>query len=155
MNMAFSKQGIKKGFIQYFKYASIGLSCAVIDLGVLNGILYFFPTDHRGLLTLYNSVAYGLAVLNSYIWNSRFTFQEGSTHSYKQFLSFILQSLISLVISDAVFVGGIDILKVFFVMPKWIMTNTAKLTSMFLSSVASFFFNKYFVFRTKVQPIKE
>lgn len=144
-------KGIKKGFIQYFKYALIGLSCAAIDLGVLNGLLYFFPTEHRGLLTLYNSIAYGLAVLNSYIWNSRFTFKEGSTHSSKQFFYFIIQSVVSLIISDAVFVGGVDLLKAFS-LPTWLRNNIAKLTSMFLSSIASFFFNKYFVFRSQKEP---
>lgn len=141
--------GVKKGFIQYFKYALIGLSCAVIDLGVLNGLLYFFPTEHRVLLTLYNSLAYGLAVLNSYIWNSRFTFNENSTRSYKQFIAFIIQSICSLIISDSVFVGGIDLLKAWFYLPIWLLNNISKLTSMFLSSIASFFFNKYFVFRSK------
>lgn len=98
---------VKKGFIQYFKYSIIGFSSSIIDLGVLNGLLYFFPADHKVSLTLLNSIAYGMAVLNSYIWNSRFTFHRNATHSHKQMIAFLIQAAVSLLINDAVFVGGL------------------------------------------------
>lgn len=145
----------RMGWVQILKYSIIGLSCSTLDLGILNGLLYFFPTSHRGTLTLYNSIAYGFAVMNSYIWNSRYTFHHKSTHSYKQFISFVIQAITSLIINDVVFVVGIDLLNAWSFMPKWASTNTAKLTSMFCSSFSSFFFNKYFVFRTKRYPSRE
>lgn len=145
---------MKKGLIQYFKYSVVGLSCGAIDLGVLNGLLYFFPTRNGVMLAVFNTIAYSLAVLNSYIWNSRFTFQESSNHSYKQFFAFIAQAIISLVISNLVFVGGVALLSMFAFVPRWLINNIAKLTSMFCSSTSSFFFNKFFVFRSKSGPRK-
>lgn len=140
-------ENLKKGGIQYIKYATIGLSCAIIDLGVLNGLLYLFPTSNNGWLAFYNTFAYGMAVLNSYIWNSRFTFKEHSEKGYKQFTAFIIQSIVALCIQDAILIGGTVFLRQVSSLPLWLIHNIAKLTSMFLSSVASFFFNKFFVFR--------
>jgi putative flippase GtrA len=125
----------------------VGVSCAVIDLAALNGLLYFFPTEKPVRLTLYNSITYGLAVLNSYIWNSKYTFKVKKTPV--QFLVFIFQALISLIIANLVFLFGLWVLGFTAYLPKWIETNISKSLSMFLSSTASFFFNKLLVFRKK------
>lgn len=138
----------KNGMIDYLKYCIVGISCAVIDLGALNGLLYFFPVDDPIRLTIYNSAAYGLAVLNSYIWNSKYTFNVKK--SVKQFIAFIIQALISLMIANLVFLFGLWLFGFVFDFPKWLETNIAKALSMFLSSSASFFFNKFFVFRKKI-----
>lgn len=137
----------KTSFFEYFRYCIVGISCAIIDLGALNGLLYFFPTEKTAMLTLYNSAAYGLAVLNSYIWNSKYTFKVKKTP--RQFIAFIVQALISLVIANLVFLFGLWLFGFASGVPKWIKTNIAKALSMFLSSTASFFFNKLIVFRKK------
>ena len=137
----------KTALIQYLKYSVIGLTCAGLDLGLLNLFLYLFPTNNTVLLTLFNSAAYVAAVLNSYFWNSKFTFNESKT--IKQSLAFIFQALVSLVIANLVFISGLWLLGFIPVFSKWVITNMAKLLSMYLSSLASFFFNKYFIFRKK------
>ncbi len=143
------KKFTKSGLFQYAQYSVIGLVCAAIDLGVLNLLLYFFPSNNTVTLTLYNTLAYSLAVLNSYIMNSKLTFRKNSSHGQKQITFFIIQALISLAISDLIFAGGTKLLDMLSLMPHWLVHNTAKLVSMFLSSLASFFFNKHFVFRKK------
>lgn len=142
--MTFFKR-YKNGIIEYFKYSVIGTSCAVLDLGVLNGLLYFFPTTDTMTLTIYNSTAYTVAVLNSYIWNSKFTFKVKKNK--KQFLAFIIQAIISLFIANIIFITGLWLLHFVAVFPEWVKTNLAKGLSMYLSSLASFFFNKLIVFR--------
>lgn len=133
--------------IEYFKYSIVGICCGAIDLGVLNGLIYFFPTKQAAMLTVYNTIAYGLAVMNSYIWNSKYTFK--AKKNVKQFIAFMFQALVSLLIANLVFVGGLKLFSFIPSFPNWLMTNTAKLLSMFISSTASFFFNKYFIFREK------
>jgi putative flippase GtrA len=138
---------MESGLIEYVKYCIVGVSCAVIDLGALNGLLYFFPTEKPVRLTLYNSIAYGLAVLNSYVWNSKFTFKVKKTRV--QFIAFIFQALVSLMIANLVFLFGLWMLGFTAYFPKWLKTNISKALSMFLSSTASYFFNKLLVFRKK------
>lgn len=137
----------KNSILEYFNYCIVGISCAVIDLGVLNGFLYFFPTNHPYWLSFYNSIAYSLAVLNSYIWNSKYTFKVRKNK--KQLIAFIIQALVSLMIANLVFIFGLWLFGFIYIFPIWVKTNLAKVISMFLSSTASFIFNKFIVFRKK------
>ncbi|TFE01761.1 GtrA family protein [Jeotgalibacillus salarius] len=135
----------KRGSKQFASYSVIGLSCALLDIGVLNGLLIAFPTREAGLLTVYNTLAYTAAILNSYYWNSKYTFNVNKNK--KQFAAFIIQATVSLFIANGVFVGGVWLLDQLNLFPNWLEANSAKGLSMLLSSLASFFFMKWFVFR--------
>jgi GtrA-like protein len=54
----------------------VGISNALVDLGVLNLFLLIGPTRSPELLVLYNVVALGLANVNSYLWNTLWTFRD-------------------------------------------------------------------------------
>ncbi|MFB1081842.1 GtrA family protein [Jeotgalibacillus sp. JSM ZJ347] len=135
----------RRGVKQFYSYSVIGITCALLDIGVLNGLLILYPTQDPGLLTVFNTLAYTAAVLNSYIWNSRYTFNVNKNK--KQFAGFITQAIISLFIANGVFIGGLWIIEQPDLLPQWLETNTAKGLSMLLSSLSSFFFMKWFVFR--------
>lgn len=141
------KQGLIKGLIQYAKFGTVGLTSGALDLGSLNLLLLIWPTSNHVLLVVFNTFAYALAVLNSYIWNSRFTFREGLEGNKKQKILFIVQAAVSLLISDGILYVATLLLSMSGFLPKLLVYNIAKLLSMFLSSLASFFFMKYFVFR--------
>ncbi|HET6871406.1 MAG TPA: GtrA family protein [Sporolactobacillaceae bacterium] len=143
------RRGLIRGFIQYIKFGAVGLTSGALDLGSLNLLLFIWPTSNHVLLVIFNTFAYDLAVLNSYIWNSRYTFKEGNSNSHGQKVAFILQAIISLFISDGVLYVGTSLLTTTHWFPKLVVYNIAKLLSMFLSSLASFFFMKFFVFRKK------
>lgn len=143
------KNRLLHGLLQYFQYSAIGISCGVIDIGSLNLFLFLWPTDQSLLLTVYNSVAYGLAVLNSYIWNSRLTFRAGTEKGYRQKILFIIQAGVSLLISNVVLLLAVDGLEWLPFLPLWLVHNTAKGISMFCSATASFFFMKFVVFRRR------
>jgi putative flippase GtrA len=78
------------------------------------------------------------------MWNSRYTFRVKK--NTKQFIAFIIQAIISLLIADFVFLFGLWLFGFVYVVPKWLKTSIAKAISMFISSTASFFFNKFIVF---------
>lgn len=78
------KQKLLRGMFQYGQYSIIGISCGIIDIGTLNLLLFLWPTDQEIWLALFNTIAYSLAVFNSYIWNSRITFRHGHEKSRKQ-----------------------------------------------------------------------
>lgn len=143
------KQGLVRGIIQYIKFSTVGITSGALDIGSLNFMLFLWPAANYFVLVLFNTLAYSLAVLNSYIWNSRFTFREGLKRSKGQKLAFIIQAAISLLISDGILYVATILLSWFPLFPKLMDYNIAKLLSMFLSSLASFFFMKYFVFSSK------
>ncbi len=136
----------KSGRFQLFQFSIIGASNALIDIGTLNLLLLLFHSDNRFILLLFNTISYSLAVLNSYLCNATITFKRTSEGSAYQRLAFIVQAIVSLIISNIVFIGAHELF-VMIDMPSWWNYNIAKLSAMLLSSIASFFMVKFFVFK--------
>ena len=137
-----------RGPFQFAQFSLIGGLNALVDLGTLNLLLFLWPTKDVFVLFLYNSIAYTMAILNSYLLNSRLTFRHCAMFSAREKISFGLQATCSLLISNGIFLFATFLLE-FFPIPLWLVYNISKTLSMALSSTASFFFMKYFVFRKK------
>lgn len=138
----------KSGSFQFMQFSVIGIANAAIDIGVLNLLLLLFHTDDRMLLLLYNTIAYTLAVANSYFWNASITFKGSAKSSNRQRIMFVVQGLVSLGINNLIFIGANTFMDVIGI-PNWLRYNVAKGLAMFLSFVASFFMVKYFVFKSR------
>ncbi len=136
--------------IQTLQFTVIGISNAAVDIGSLNLLLLLHPTNHGLTLTLFNTLAYCLAVGNSYIWNSMITFRHAAKGSTKQRLGFFLQGLFSLLINNSVFLA-FNLLFQSMGMPIWLRHNLSKGLAMFASFSASFFMIKYLVFKDRPQ----
>ncbi len=132
--------------MQFLQFGVIGFANAAIDIGTLNLLLILFHTDDRGMLLLYNTISYILAVVNSYYWNASITFKRSAKGSNRQRILFIVQGLVSLGVSNLVFLGANELLQLIGT-NNWLRYNVAKGLAMFLSFLASFFMVKYFVFR--------
>ncbi|QAS52312.1 GtrA family protein [Halobacillus litoralis] len=140
------KKKMRKGPFQIMTFSAIGIANAAVDIGSLNVLLVLFPTDERGILALYNTIAYSLAVANSYFWNSYITFRHSDEGSNRQRIAFILQGIVSLGVNNLVFLGANQLFQIIEI-PRWLRYNLAKGLAMFLSFTASFFMVKHFVFR--------
>ncbi|WP_411953918.1 GtrA family protein [Alkalibacillus sp. S2W] len=136
----------KSGIKQFFQFSVIGGSNAAIDIGVLNLLLILFPTTDTLTLILFNTTAYSLSVLNSYLWNASITFNRTSSGAKRQRVGFIIQAIISLGVNNLIFVA-INALFGLFGIPAWLAYNIAKGSAMVSSSLASFFMIKYYVFK--------
>lgn len=81
------------------KFGIVGVSNTLIDLGVYNLLIFMF-----GMYTVYASViSVSLAIINSYIWNKRWTFQDRSKDDIPvEFIKFVLFSLVGLAIQAGV-----------------------------------------------------
>ncbi|WP_038703038.1 GtrA family protein [Planococcus sp. PAMC 21323] len=138
----------RKAAIQPLQFTIIGISNAAVDIGSLNLLLLLYPTNQSGTLALINTIAYCLAISNSYYWNSRITFRRSAKGSRKEILFFVLQGLFSLLINNGVFLSS-NLLLQFIDMSNWSRLNLAKTLAMFASFIASFFMIKYFVFKER------
>lgn len=82
---------IKKADIwQFLRFCVVGTSNAVIDFGVLNLLLWLYPTSDTGKTLGYNSVAVLLAAINSFFWNKYWTFQRRSPITFQEVYRFIV-----------------------------------------------------------------
>ena len=131
---------------QYFQYILIGSTNAIINLGFLNILLFIWPTTNETKLIFFNTLAYLLSIVNSYIWNSRVAFQHHARKDLREKVNFSIQAGVILIISNLVFLGGIHFLSMFR-LSVWQIQNISKVFAMVTPSIASFFSMKYFVFR--------
>jgi putative flippase GtrA len=141
---------LKKGGVRFSKFTLVGFANAVVDIGTLNLFLWLAPTRDPSLLALYNGVALVLANLNSYFWNTRWTFRgRAQRRDPRQRLLFTLQALFNICISNGLFFVLIRPVLIYTDIPAYLAGNVAKLISVAVASTISFFLLRYVVFSRK------
>jgi putative flippase GtrA len=141
---------LKKGGVRFSKFTLVGFANAVVDIGTLNLFLWLAPTRDPSLLALYNGVALVLANLNSYFWNTRWTFRgRAQRRDPRQRLLFTLQALFNICISNGLFFVLIRPVLIYTDIPAYLAGNVAKLISVAVASTISFFLLRYVVFTRK------
>ena len=147
--MSEAKAKLKSGGKRFSKFSLVGISNAAIDIGVLNLFLWLAPTREVTLLVIYNGVALILANLNSYAWNTLWTFRSRAEHDMRQIVLFGLQVLVNIGISSGLFWALIRPVIVYTEVPTYLAGNVAKIISVIVASTISFFIMRYVVFSRK------
>ena len=138
---------LKKGSVRFSKFTVVGLSNAVVDLGMLNLFLWLASTRDPSVLALYNGVALVLANVNSYFWNTRWTFRgRAKRRDRRQRVLFTLQALFNICVSNGLFFLLVRPVLVYTEVPAYLAGNVAKLISIAVASTLSFFLMRYLVF---------
>lgn len=140
----------QRSWHQLVRFLAVGLSNAVIDVGVFNLLLLARPTTSTTTLLLFNTVAVLAAITNSYLWNTRWTFRAERARSrrgrWRQRAGFLTQSVLNVVVNDAVLGTAVTLISLGS-FSRTLTNNLAKLLAMFVSSSLSFLVMKFFVFR--------
>ena len=84
----------KKSLVQLLKFVLIGASNTLIDLVVTFALNAIF-----GIYYLAKIIGYACGILNSYIWNSRWTFREERRRDAREIITFIAVNLVTLGLS--------------------------------------------------------
>ncbi|MBQ6234976.1 MAG: GtrA family protein [Clostridia bacterium] len=84
----------KKSFVQLLKFILIGASNTLLDLVVTFALNAIF-----GIYYLAKIIGYACGILNSYIWNSRWTFREERRRDAREIIMFIAVNLVTLGLS--------------------------------------------------------
>lgn len=90
-------------FYQLAKFVLVGGLNFLIDMGVLNFLVFYTGIASGAAQTGFKGLSFLVAVTNSYIWNKFWTFKRSSTESVgKEFFQFVVVSVIGLTINLAV-----------------------------------------------------
>ncbi len=143
------REKLRRGSIRFSKFTVVGLSNAVVDIGTLNLFLWLQPTRNPLELVLYNGVALVLANVNSYVWNTLWTFRGRAEHNLRQTVLFVLQALVNIAVSNGLFWALIRPVLVYTEVPAYLAGNVAKIISVIVASTLSFFILRYLVFSRK------
>jgi putative flippase GtrA len=148
--MSSTRTKLKKGSIRFSKFTVVGLINALVDVGTLNLFLLFLPTRDPSVLAIYNGVALVLANLNSYVWNTRWTFKgRAKRRNLRQRVLFTLQALFNISVSNGLFFVLIRPVLIYTDVPAYLAGNVAKVISVVVASTISFFVLRYVVFTRK------
>ena len=133
--------------IKYTQFSLVGASNALVDLGVLNLLLLIEPTTSPGRLFLYNATALILANINSYLWNTLWTFKHRANHDARQLSLFIAQAILNVAVGSLLFWLAAHWLLAYTDLSLLVGSNVAKVLSMVGASTMSFLVLMFIVFR--------
>jgi putative flippase GtrA len=138
---------LKKGGLRFSKFTIVGFANAVVDIGTLNLFLWLASTREPSVLALYNGVALVLANVNSYFWNTRWTFRSrAKRRDRRQRTLFAAQALFNICVSNGLFFLLVRPVLVYTEVPAYLAGNVAKLISVVVASTVGFFLLRYVVF---------
>ena len=141
---------LMKGSIRFSKFTVVGFLNAIVDIGTLNLFLWLASTRDPSVLALYNGVALVLANLNSYVWNTRWTFRgRAKRRNLRQRVLFTVQALFNISVSNGLFFVLIRPVLIYTEVPAYLAGNVAKIISVVVASTISFFILRYVVFSRK------
>jgi putative flippase GtrA len=137
-------------FWQLVRFCIVGVINAVVDILVLNILLLRFPTHDANILLLYNSAAFTLGALNSYLLNKYWTFHRRQAITGAELLRFAAISVIGFLCNDGIVWITARILYPLIANPV-LWANTSKLSAVGGTAIVSYLGMRLWVFANKSQ----
>lgn len=131
-------------FWQFVKFNIVGVLNTAVGFGV-----YFLLTELAGMnFVLAQTISYAAGIVNSYVWNTLWTFKKEQRRSAREMMLFVAVNLVSYAVSVGVLALFKDVLHV----PYELVNKAAASLS---SAVVNFAGNKLFVFNREKTGIAE
>ena len=149
--------------MQLIKFALVGASNTLVDMVVNTGLSFVLRLIFGGAANWITytgkAVGYCCGILNSYIWNSRWTFKEEHRKDKREVISFVIVNLVVLLISFGLISLFKDVLSLNgwwmgLGLPAWLTKIVdgdlfCSLLSTVICIPVNFILNKLFVFKAK------
>lgn len=133
---------------QFGKYAVVGFANAGVDFGVLNFLMWLTRIYSGKWILLLNSISFVVAVTHSYIWNKYWSFRaRGQTDVPKQFIAFIIVTVIGAVVSGGIVYGVTTFISPLFSFSLVRWANMAKVLASVIAILWNFIGYKFIVFK--------
>lgn len=92
----------RTAIVQFFKFSVVGVLNTAIDLGVLNILIRVSGIAAGFYFSLFKSVSFLAAVINSYFWNKYWTFKIVEKPKTGELFKFFSVNLVGLVINTGI-----------------------------------------------------
>src|SRR5260370_11517884 len=87
---------------QFVRFGLVGCVNTIIDLLVLNGLLWLWPAQDTARLLLFNTLAYACGALNSFVFNRYWTFRREGPPNAREGARFLLVTLAAIACNDLI-----------------------------------------------------
>jgi putative flippase GtrA len=123
----------------------VGGANTLIDLALLNLLLWRFPTGNALVLALYNAVAYSCGALSSFFLNKYWTFRRRHKATAREVTRFIITLLLEVMYSSVlVWIAGKILHPLIPNVTLW--GNASKLAAVVFGTVISYSFMRFWTF---------
>ena len=125
----------------------------LIDLLALNGLLFLFPTTSTPMLLAYNSLAYSLGAVNSFLLNKYWTFRQRQRTTGGEVVRFVITTLLGIGGSNVIIWLVSNALRPLLVNTT-LWANASKVLAIFGTVLVSYLGMRFWVFVKKSQKEK-
>lgn len=144
-----ARQRLRRFTARAWRFSAVGVGNALVDIGTLNLLLWLFPAEGSLRIALYNVVALVLANVNSYLWNSLWTFRENARGDTRQRMLFAGQALVNIGVNAGLFWLTLNLILGYADLSSTVAANLAKLLSTVVAFTVSFSIMRHLVFSGK------
>ncbi len=137
-------------FWQFLRYCLVGGANTLLDLLVLNVLLWGFPTKNVLILVVYNSVAYSGGAVTSFFLNKYWTFGHKRRTARREVVRFAIILALEILYSNGlVWLAG-KVLQPLITNPT-LWGNVSKLVAVACGAVLSYAFMRFWTFAGRSQ----
>ena len=133
---------------QFLRYCVVGSINTLIDVLILNLLLWCFPTGHVLTLLAYNSLAYTGGAGSSFFLNKYWTFRQKQSITWREMRRFVLVLILEIVYSNGLlWLAGEALQPIIHNVTLW--GNASKLLAVAGGTILSYAFLRYWAFAQK------
>jgi len=85
--------------IKFVKFILVGFLNTAIDFGILNALIFSTDISSGAYYSLFKTVSFTAANINSYIWNRLWVFESREEKTAKEYAQFLVISIVGAVIN--------------------------------------------------------
>ncbi|MFA5052530.1 MAG: GtrA family protein [Parcubacteria group bacterium] len=138
---------IKKLFLQFGKFAVIGVLNTAIYFGVLNFLIFITGITKGISIIPLTSTAFIIATTNSYLWNKFWTFKDKESVRVFQVGQFLIVSIIGWAINSGIVYLISTFIKPMFGLSQALWVNVGAVLATGISLIWNFLGYKFIVFK--------
>lgn len=138
-----------KIFEQFGKFAAVGTLNTLLDLSVLNLLMVSFGIEKGIFYALFKALSFIVGTTNSYFWNKFWTFGSRLPTSLKEYLRFVLFTLVGTVINVSVASFVVNVVRAPAPLSDIQWANVGALIAVFAAMSWNFLSYKNIVFKNK------
>jgi putative flippase GtrA len=135
---------------QVLRFGLVGGLNTLVDLLILNGLLLLFPTTSALMLLMYNSLAYSLGGVNSFLLNKYWTFGHRQRSTCRELVRFTLTTLCGIGWSNSILWLASTVLHPFLINPT-VWANASKVLAIAGTALISYVGMRLWVFVSKAK----
>lgn len=137
-----------KSIFQFTKFAETGVLNTFIDMGILNGLMWFSGITSGGSIALFNVFSFSFATVNSYFWNKFWTFERKDNVKGGEFFAFFTVTMIGMGINTLIVFLGTTFIEPFFNLSGGAWANLVKILATLVSMTWNFIGYKFIIFKS-------